>query len=854
MMTFPEIRLGKTRPPTDRVKARAGARRRRMTSNLEALEERTLLSFTVIPQPGDSLANGTVYTAGTTLIPIQSEGSVTSITDGVEMVSFTSGSPATPTTMVGGAAVPDEWNVTPYVETPTPNYLENDFPPGGSITLTLSQPADVFGVEMQWAPFPQFNGSTNTMEATFYDGATPVASSMNPISQPISETAPSPGPSDGGALLFAAQTNQVFTSVVLTNLGGSGEEDEAGIAIAQVRYALPPPITPQLTGTTGNEITGVEGAVPPPAPAVPPLLGTFYDGNQASTAADYTTAPGSVVVNWGDGSATMPDLQTLGPGNLTAIGTPNGVTWEINAGHDYTEEGTYAYTVTVTDVGGESCVVSGSAIIWDAPLIALSTQPAVAQTEPNLFPVPQFGRPALAAVPVAYFFDANPAPPTGSSTIADFTATIDWGDGTPPSAGTVVQPGGAGTQYIVDGSHTYAEQGAYPIQVFIVDDGGSKLTVNNEATVAAPVLAVTATGDGLAPTSDSGLSTDTSVVGNVVTNVNTPTFNGNVTDTPTPGAKQVPEANAQVTLDAINAAGAPILIGTGVTNSLGAWSIKSTTALLDGTYKIQAMVTDQFGLAPTTSIIMPKLLIDTTGPVIDGMNFNRLNGQVDYTIQDPVNPDGTAPSGVWVNTLLDSSNYQLTKVHAGKAYPGEWIVTSVNAAPDPVIANAEDVAVTFNGGAIIQGGYYLFTIRDSSNGNSSVQDLAENHLDGVFYGAFPSGNGINGSDFVAELEAVHNKVYAPQTIIGTANAQNGGDAPIHSGIWVPVVPVGGSPIFATTTSPTDPVHGNGKKASGSADVKVKHTVAVSLPKTSHTPKASLVVHSNNHPKGPAHKS
>ena len=85
-----------------------------------------------------------------------------------------------------------------------------------------------------------------------------------------------------------------------------------------------------------------------------------------------------------------------------------------------------------------------------------------------------------------------------------------------------------------------------------------------------------------------------------------------------------------------------------------------------------------------------------------------------------------------------------------------------------------------------------------------MQDLAENHLDGVFYGSFPSGNGINGSDFVAELQAYHNKVFAPQTIIGTASAANGGvggarSMPVHSGIWVPVIPVGGSPIFSTTT-------------------------------------------------------
>ena len=132
---------------------------------------------------------------------------------------------------------------------------------------------------------------------------------------------------------------------------------------------------------------------------------------------------------------------------------------------------------------------------------------------------------------------------------------------------------------------------------------------------------------------------------------------------------------------------------------------------------------------------------------------------------------------------------------------------------------AYDVAVTFNGGETIRGGFYLFTIRDSTNGNSSVQDLAENHLDGVFYGSFPSGNGINGSDFVAELQAYHNKVFAPQTIIGTASAANGGDGgprvnPVHSGVFVPVIPRGGARSSPPRPAPSPrPRKARGKSSS-----------------------------------------
>ena len=85
-------------------------------------------------------------------------------------------------------------------------------------------------------------------------------------------------------------------------------------------------------------------------------------------------------------------------------------------------------------------------------------------------------------------------------------------------------------------------------------------------------------------------------------------------------------------------------------------------------------------------------------------------------------------------------------------------MTNIDVNPGLAV-NSYDVDVAFNNGATIRGGFYLFTIRDPTNGNSSVQDIAGNHLDGVFYGSFPSGNGINGSDFVAMLSGYHNKIF-----------------------------------------------------------------------------------------------
>ena len=190
-------------------------------------------------------------------------------------------------------------------------------------------------------------------------------------------------------------------------------------------------------------------------------------------------------------------------------------------------------TIAVTDTDGATTTISSTAIIADALLTPSNPQPGVTQLQPTIFPVPQFGAPAFGGA-VAYFTDT--AGSYGSA--ADFTATIDWGDGTSPSVGTIgAGPTGSpvGT-YTVSGAHTYAQKGAYPIQVLIVDTGGSRLTVSNSAIVTALPLSVAG---GIDPSSDSGLSTGHPNITNVVQ----PTFTGTVVSTILAGTT-VPEAYA----------------------------------------------------------------------------------------------------------------------------------------------------------------------------------------------------------------------------------------------------------------------------------------------------------------------
>jgi uncharacterized repeat protein (TIGR01451 family) len=67
----------------------------------------------------------------------------------------------------------------------------------------------------------------------------------------------------------------------------------------------------------------------------------------------------------------------------------------------------------------------------------------------------------LTNVPVATFVAiASDAPPSG------FSASIDWGDGTPATQGTIVQNGNS---FTVLGSHTYALEGAFLVTVTVSD-------------------------------------------------------------------------------------------------------------------------------------------------------------------------------------------------------------------------------------------------------------------------------------------------------------------------------------------------------------------------------------------------
>jgi hypothetical protein len=216
--------------------------------------------------------------------------------------------------------------------------------------------------------------------------------------------------------------------------------------------------TLSVGGTVGPTLHGeitlgaaTEGAVLPDTTEV----ASFTDSSTIDAAGVFSAS-----IDWGDGTTTA--------------GTVNGEdgSFIVTGGHTYAEEGDYPLDVTVTDTAdAEILPLSGTVAVADAPLTATGAN--VVATEGA----------STGQVTVATFTDANP-----DATAADFTATIDWGDGT-SSAGTVAVDGGG---FSVDGAHTYAEEGQYTVGVSIDDQGGSTAGTSGTAMVADAALTATA--------------------------------------------------------------------------------------------------------------------------------------------------------------------------------------------------------------------------------------------------------------------------------------------------------------------------------------------------------------------------
>jgi uncharacterized protein (TIGR03118 family) len=248
----------------------------------------------------------------------------------------------------------------------------------------------------------------------------------------------------GEVFILDGLADGITAQVVASDLhvSGSGDFDMRGVPASGksglfgvINVATTTPLT-----VTGANLSFVEGHT------TVRDVATFMSTTAGATASDFTAT-----IDWGDGSSSAGTVSATGGGNFLVI-----------AQHTYAEEGTDSVTVTISDKSGNTATVTETATAIDAPLMAtgVSITGGTTSTPSTLVVSDQV---------VATFVDSGGAEP-----IADYTATIDWGDGSSTSSGTVALT--SGSTFNVSGSHTYTASGRFTASVSIKDDGGAKAT------------------------------------------------------------------------------------------------------------------------------------------------------------------------------------------------------------------------------------------------------------------------------------------------------------------------------------------------------------------------------------------
>lgn len=219
------------------------------------------------------------------------------------------------------------------------------------------------------------------------------------------------------------------------------------LLVGAASAALPPD---GFSATAGAQFSGTVG-------------GFDVDGDANTHNACIYPIVTSVTIAWGDGSASAATVSEVHGGPSVGAGgivfcSPNQYT--VSGTHTYHEAGSYQATIS-TKQGSSTAqaVFNSTATVADAALVPGSV---------SFSPVPHELVPFSGQV--ATFSDANAFAVAG-----DFSATINWGDGSPSSPGTVAASPGGGFQ--VSGAHTYAQSGSVPVSVSVAGIHGSTTTV-----------------------------------------------------------------------------------------------------------------------------------------------------------------------------------------------------------------------------------------------------------------------------------------------------------------------------------------------------------------------------------------
>ncbi|HEV2946003.1 MAG TPA: VCBS repeat-containing protein [Gemmataceae bacterium] len=253
---------------------------------------------------------------------------------------------------------------------------------------------------------------------------------------------------DTGTNQLRAYDAATYATELYTSAQAAGNRDALGTVI---KFSLPTVANGQLYVGTTNHLV-VYGAL-----AGPPILTSLSPNSTSEHHAAF------VLTVTGSQFATNSTIDWNGSALATTFVSSSTLQATVTASDLAFEEGTTASVTVVTPGPGGGTSSPQTFSLIDAGISAA------------LIPL-SVGEGKSFSGSVATFTDANPQAP-----LSDFTGlnnvTIDWGDGSATTTGTVTQPGGTGTAFVVTGSHTYGEEGHHTFRVTIHDIGGSMTSV-----------------------------------------------------------------------------------------------------------------------------------------------------------------------------------------------------------------------------------------------------------------------------------------------------------------------------------------------------------------------------------------
>jgi hypothetical protein len=327
-------------------------------------------------------------------------------------------------TPIANRLVPDMIGMIPIrfqTLTPPPNPVEATDP--GTFTLATFTDLDVGD-----------NAGLLTATVTWGDGSTDVYNGGPQIVQT----------SKGH---FAIVTDHIYAeegtysiSIQLASTFGPTAAASGTVTVADAPLTVTQVNTP-LVALTEGQSTGTF------------TVATFGDSNLNAPVSDFTA-----VVTWGDGTTST--VTSAGGGITGSAGS-----YAVLASHTYADEVTSAtvLSVQVLDVGGASAggQSSGTFTVADATLgiSAVNRPPAGISEGQN-----------TGTFTVATFTDGDTSAP-----LTDFTAVVQWGDGTTSTITSANGISGSAGSFVIQASHTYVEEvtTATALSVQVLDEGGA---------------------------------------------------------------------------------------------------------------------------------------------------------------------------------------------------------------------------------------------------------------------------------------------------------------------------------------------------------------------------------------------